>query len=86
MTLAATRVVVAGGDTMDILPEGTRIRSIQHPELTGVIKHYEYNRPGLLSPIPYCIGWDDSAHAAALLGWLFVYPSPSAIEPLKEQP
>ena len=62
------------------LSPGDRVRSIQHPELTGVIKHYEYHERGWLSPIPYCIGWDDSARACAVLGWLFVYASDAGVE------
>jgi hypothetical protein len=64
-----------------LLEEGARVRSRQHPELTGYVKHYEWNAPGRLSPIPYCIGWDDSARAAATLGWLFVYASDASVEP-----
>ena len=66
-----------------ILPEGTRVRSIEHPELTGYIKHWEYNAPGILSTIPYCIGWDDSARACAELGWFFVYASDRSVEPVR---
>jgi hypothetical protein len=65
----------------EVWPERTRIRSTIDPTLTGVIKHWEYNRPGVLSPVPYCIGWDDSARAAAVLGWFFVYASDNGIEP-----
>jgi hypothetical protein len=68
----------------DVLPERTRVRSRQHPELTGVIKHWEYNRPGVLSPVPYCIGWDDSGLAHDLLGLFFVYASDDGVEPLGE--
>lgn len=66
----------------DVLPERTRVRSREHPELTGVIKHWEYNRPGVLSPVPYCIGWDDSAEACRVLGWFFVYASDDDVEPV----
>ena len=68
-------VVFSDGTEGNILVEGTRVRSIEHPELTGVIKHWEWNKPGVLSPIPYCIGWDDSSRACELLGFLFVYAS-----------
>lgn len=56
-----------------LLAEGTRVRSRQHPDLTGYVKHYEWNKPGKLSPIPYCIGWDDPHRACGVLGWLFVW-------------
>jgi hypothetical protein len=71
-----------------LLPEGTRIRSVEHPELTGVIKHYEWNRApgdkeypaGRLSGIPYCIGWDDDQAAHEKLGMLFVYATVNGVE------
>jgi len=63
-----------------LLPEGTRIRSTTCPELTGIIKHYEWNDHGILSPIPYCIEWDDSARACEKLGWFFVYAGIDGIE------
>ncbi len=62
-----------------LLPEGTRVRSAAEPSLTGVIKHYEWTNRDTISPIPYCIGWDDSHEAARLLGWLFVYSSPEGV-------
>jgi len=66
-----------------LLPEGARIRSRKHPQLTGVIKHYEWRTDvAQLSPIPYCVGWDDSALAHDILGWMFVYPHPDSIEPI----
>lgn len=76
-----TTVTFSDGSTADILPEGTRIRSKEYPELTGIIKHYEWNKPGVLSPIPYCIGWDDSGAAHDALGWMFVYASDNSVEP-----
>lgn len=65
---------------------GTRIRSIQHPDLTGVIKGLEWTGAGQLSPLPYLIGWDDSSRAADVLGWFFVYGSPDSVEPLPSPP
>lgn len=61
------------------LRPGDRVRAIACPELTGVVKHYEYCETWL-SPIPYCIGWDDSDRACRLLGFLFVYASDSSVE------
>lgn len=65
-----------------LLPVGTRIRSVKHPELTGYIKDLEWTDPrkGLISPIPYLIGWDDSSRACDVLGWLFVYSGPDSVE------
>ena len=73
------------GDPAPLLQEGDRVRSKKHPELTGRVKHYEYNdNPkyprGTLSPIPYCIGWDDSGEACRVLGWFFVYASDASVE------
>ena len=67
-------------ETVPALAEGDRVRSREHPELTGYIKHYEWTKPGQLSPIPYCIGWDDSALACEVLGWFFVYASDAGVE------
>ncbi len=80
-TMTLIPVTFADGTRGAILPERTRVRSTVHPELTGVIKHWEFNRPGVLSPVPYCIGWDDSPRAAALLGWFFVYAGPDGVVP-----
>ena len=81
MTNPGTAVAVAGGYPPPKLAEGTRVRHREHPELTGVIKHYEWNAPGVLSAIPYCIGWDDSALACERLGFLFVYATDDGVEP-----
>ena len=35
-----------------LLAEGTRVRSRQHPDLTGYVKHYEWNKPGNSRPSP----------------------------------
>ena len=81
MTAVAGMSLAETGELLRrLLPEGARVRSIRHPELTGRIKHYEWNAPGVLSPIPYCIGWDDSARACEVLGWLFVYAGPDGVE------
>lgn len=74
-------VTFSDGTTGDILGEGTRVRSKRHPHLTGYIKAWEYNRPGVLSPVPYLIRWDDSSEAARLLGWFFVYSADDGVEP-----
>lgn len=76
-----SHVVFSDGAEGDILPVGTLIRSIQHPELTGRIKGWEYASRGTLSPWPYLIAWDDSGAAADTLGWFFVYGSDASIEP-----
>lgn len=68
-----------------MVPVGTLVRSVQHPELTGKIKGLEWTRPGELSPLPYLIGWDNSSRAADMLGMFFVYGSPDSVERLPEE-
>lgn len=63
-----------------LIDPGTRIRSKQHPELTGLMDRWEYHESGRVSGIPYHVTWDDSGHACDLLGWLFVYASDGGIE------
>jgi hypothetical protein len=91
-TIMRIPVTFSDGTIGTILPEGTRVRHRQHPGLTGYIKHWEYNRSidrgdarNILSPIPYCIGWDDSERAYRTLGFMFVYPHPDNVLPM-EQP
>jgi hypothetical protein len=70
-----------------LLPIGTRIRSVRHPELTGYIKDLEWTdrHARLISPIPYLIGWDNGGRAADAIGWLFVYAAPDSVEPIPEK-
>jgi hypothetical protein len=69
------------GEQITLLPIGTRIRSIQHPELTGYIKGHEYADSEHISPIPYLIGWDDPHLAHDIIGWFFVYADNETVEP-----
>ncbi len=69
------------GTTIDVLPEGLRIRSVKHPRLAGSLAKHECHESGKISPIPYCIQWDDSAEARDVLGRLFVYAGVDQIEP-----
>lgn len=68
-----------------LLPPGTRVRSVSHPELTGTIKGHEWTRPHEISPIPYCIGWDDSSAASKTLGMLFVYATIEGVEAIEDE-
>jgi len=68
------------GKPIKVLPVGTRIRSKSHPELLGIIRQHEYHESGKLSPIPYCISWDDDPMAYRLLGWMFIYSGVDSIE------
>lgn len=71
---------------LHVLPVGTRVRSKKHPELTGYVKRHEYHESGRISPIPYCIGWDDSAATYIKLGMGFVYATDGSIEAIDEVP
>ena len=75
----------ARNEVWPLLAEGTRIRHKRAPYLTGYIKHYEYLIGGGISAIPYCIGWDDSARAHEVLGFLFVYASDEGIESIPDE-
>ena len=74
------RVDFADGTQGEILPPKTRIKSTLFPELTGYIKQWEYNKPGILSTIPYCISWDETYVAYEKLGFLFMYASVDSVE------
>lgn len=63
-----------------MIEPGTRVRSRQRPELTGLMDRWEYHESGRVSGIPYHVIWDDSTEACRLLGWLFVYASDAGIE------
>lgn len=68
------------------LKPGDRVRHRQHPDLTGTVKCYEWNEPGILSGIPYNILWDDGARAADTLGWLFIYATDHSLDAIEEPP
>ena len=59
---------------------GQRVRSRRYPELTGMIRWYEWNEPGVLSAIPYNVSWDDSDRAYDVLGMFFMYATDTSIE------
>ena len=71
-----------------LLKPQDRVRHKRYPELTGRVKQYEWSdnpaHKGQLSPLPYCIDWDDSRWASELLGWFFVYASDASVERLEE--
>lgn len=68
------------------LKPGDRIRHRRHSELTGTIKAYEWNKPGVLSAIPYNVAWDDSGRAHELLGMFWIYASDHGVELLDGGP
>lgn len=61
-----------------------RVRSRRHPELTGTIKCFEWNEPGVLSGIPYNVAWDDSSRAFDVLGMFALYQTDKTIEAIPE--
>lgn len=63
-----------------ILPIGTRVRDVRHPEIVGRIRGYEWKSPGSLSLIPYNVEWDDDRRAHETLGWMWIYATPGQIE------
>lgn len=69
--------------TADLSP-GDRVRHRRHPELTGTVKCYEWNRPGVLSGIPYNIAWDNNGLAHDVLGMFSIYASDGGVELLDE--
>ena len=73
------------GEIIKVLPVGTRIRHKKYPELKGVIYGHEYHESGKISPLPYCVHWEDNSKASDILGWFFVYPDPENIEATGEQ-
>jgi hypothetical protein len=73
------------------LKPGDRVRCTTHPELTGKVRCHEWNKPGVLSAIPYNIDWDDTSLAFKLLGMFAVYASDETVElapvlPTEEKP
>ena len=64
----------------EILPAGTRIRDVRRPEFTGRIKAHEWQRPGVLSLIPYNVAWDDSEAAREAFGMFWIYATPGSVE------
>lgn len=63
-----------------LLPIGTPIRDVRHPELTGRISAHEWARPGELSAIPYSVEWDDDGRASDVLGWFYNYAGIDSVE------
>jgi hypothetical protein len=63
-----------------LLPVGTEIRHVRHPELTGYIRALEWTDRDHISPIPYNIAWDNSTQAYDVLGFMFVYACVDDVE------
>jgi hypothetical protein len=68
------------GHKVELIPPGTRVRHIKHPELTGAIKCWEYHQSGKVSVIPYKVYWDDPVWAATILGCMSIYQHEGSIE------
>lgn len=75
-------VKCADGVARDLFPVGARVRHKKHPTLTGVIKNQEMSKPGVHSPLPYKIYWDDDDAALKLLGNMYLYPAHENLEPI----
>ena len=79
--MQTTRLETSTGEFVNILPKGTRIRHIKHPELTGVIRSHEYHESGKISPIPYGVEWDNRYLARELLGSVLnIWQSEKSVE------
>ena len=70
-------------ETADLKP-GDRVRCKQHPELVGSVRGYEWNKPGVLSAIPYNIGWDNNSLAFSLRGAFAIYASDDSVEKIED--
>ena len=77
------RKEASDGTVIDVLLEGTRVRHTKHPHITGRIVRHEYHESGKISPLPYCVYWDDP-DAHKVLGSLSIYPSMSSVEEIRE--
>ena len=73
------RIENSCGEIMELLPVGARIHHKEHSELTGKIAHYEYCSSGKVSPLPYCVHWDNPLLAYELLGFFNIYPTVDSI-------
>ena len=77
------RVETREGDFLDLLPVGSKVTHMDHPELRGRIVRHEYASDGSISPLPYAVHWTDNQQAFELLGSItWLYPDPSKIIPV----
>ena len=81
MSEVKARPIDASGASV-LLDVGQRIRSKQHPELTGRIGWYEWNKPGVLSAIPYRVEWDDEDMARQVIGGFWWWATDGGVEAL----
>lgn len=75
----------SSGDKLKLLPIGTKVRHKKYPKLIGQIVHYEYHECGKVSPLPYCVHWDNNSLASKLLGWFFIYPCRNELQYIREE-
>ena len=64
----------------EVLPIGTKVRHIDHPELTGRVVTHEHHSPGKYSALPYTVSWDNSDLSHQLLGILPIWPNWEKLE------
>lgn len=69
------RIETSEGEFIELYSVGTKVRHKRYPELIGIIAHYEYHESGKISPLPYCVHWNNYQLAGEKLGWFFAYPS-----------
>ena len=74
------KMETSSGEIIEVLPVGTTVRHKKYPELVGKIVRYEYHESGKLSPLPYCVHWEEGLKAGTLLGWFSIYPNHNEIE------
>lgn len=63
------------------IPVGARVRNVSFPDMLGTVRGYEWNKPGVLSAIPYRVDWDDP-RAWDRLGLGAIYAGEESIEVL----
>ncbi len=71
---------LADGTEIDrVFQRGTRVRH-KSSGLTGRIRQLEWNKPGVLSAIPYAVDWDNDLMARERHGILRMYQLHDSLE------
>lgn len=80
------KMIDSTGQTIDVLPVGTRVRHIKDRRLTGKIMGHEFHEGGQISPLPYLVYWDNSELARKVIGLINIYPPMDKVEILESEP
>ena len=80
MRVKKIKMIDSYGDTINVLPVGTRVRHKKHRNLKGKIVAHEYHEGGKISPLPYKVYWDNGDLAARLIGFMSIYPTVGSVE------